>query len=169
MTTKIDVRAVRDFLKEYQDRVVNAITQEDGRQTFQTDVWQRPEGGGGCTCILSGGAVFEQAGVGFSHVSGSQLPASATAQRPQLAGRTYEAMGVSIVIHPRNPYVPTSHANVRFFIAHHQSEAPIWWFGGGFDLTPYYGFEEDARHWHTVARDACAPFGDEVYPRYKKW
>ncbi|HTT07535.1 MAG TPA: oxygen-dependent coproporphyrinogen oxidase [Gammaproteobacteria bacterium] len=169
MTTKMDVQSVRDHLWGYQDQVVTAFTREDGRQSFQTDVWQRPEGGGGRTSVLSDGAVFEQAGVGFSHVSGPSLPASATVQRPQLAGRAFEAMGVSIVVHPCNPYVPTSHANVRFFIAHHSTEPPIWWFGGGFDLTPYYGFEDDARHWHAVARDTCAPYGDDIYPRFKKW
>jgi coproporphyrinogen III oxidase len=114
-------------------------------------------------------AVFEQAGINFSHVYGEGLPASATAHRPELAGRRFEALGVSLVIHPRNPYVPTSHANVRFFAAYKEGEAPIWWFGGGFDLTPYYGFEEDAVYWHSVARAACEAFGDEVYPRYKKW
>ncbi len=169
MTAQIDVQAVRDYLRQYQDQVVAAFVREDGRRSFHMDEWRRNEGGGGRTCILSDGAVFEQAGVGFSHVTGGQLPPSATARRPQLAGRAFEAMGVSIVIHPCNPYVPTSHANVRFLIAHHENEPPIWWFGSGFDLTPCYGFEEDARFWHTVARDVCAPFVAEVYPRYKKW
>ncbi len=119
--------------------------------------------------MLTHGAVFEQAGVNFSHVAGATLPASATAHRPELAGRSFQAMGVSLVIHPLNPYVPTSHANVRFFIAEKPGEAPVWWFGGGFDLTPYYGFEEDARHWHLTAQQLCQPFGDDVYPKYKKW
>ena len=113
--------------------------------------------------------MFEKAGINFSHVHGGQLPASATAQRPELAGRSFEALGVSLVIHPRNPYIPTSHANVRFFIAQKENAAPVWWFGGGFDLTPYYGFEEDAVHWHQTARQACDPFGTDTYPRYKKW
>jgi coproporphyrinogen III oxidase len=119
--------------------------------------------------VIGGGAVFEKGGVNFSHVKGSALPASATAHRPELAGRAFEAMGVSLVIHPHNPYVPTSHANVRFFIAEKPGEAPVWWFGGGYDLTPYYGFDEDCIHWHQTARDACAPFGEDVYPRYKRW
>ncbi|XLM21248.1 coproporphyrinogen III oxidase, partial [Chromobacterium piscinae] len=129
----------------------------------------REAGGGGRSRVLSNGAVFEQAGVNFSHVHGDALPPSATAHRPELAGRRFEAMGVSLVIHPSNPHVPTSHANVRFFIAEKDGEAPVWWFGGGFDLTPFYPQEEDVVHWHTVARDLCAPFGPEVYPRYKKW
>lgn len=136
---------------------------------FIEDQWTREEGGGGRSRVLTNGAVFEQAGVNFSHVSGATLPASATAHRPELAGRSFRAMGVSLVIHPLSPYVPTSHANVRFFIAEKPGEAPVWWFGGGFDLTPFYGFEEDAVHWHRTAADLCAPFGDEVYPKYKQW
>ncbi|STL76582.1 coproporphyrinogen III oxidase [Escherichia coli] len=124
-------------------------------------------GGGGRSRVLRNGGVFEQAGVNFSHVHGEAMPASATAHRPELAGRSFEAMGVSLVVHPHNPYVPTSHANVRFFIAEKPGAEPVWWFGGGFDLTPFYGFEEDAIHWHRTARDLCLPFGEDVYPRYK--
>ena len=160
---------VRSYLLSLQDRISAAIEAEDGAERFHEDVWERPEGGGGRSRILSGGAVFEQAGIGFSHVFGPGLPPSATLQRPELAGRGFQALGVSLVFHPRNPYVPTTHMNIRFFIAEKEGEAPVWWFGGGFDLTPYYGFEEDAVHWHRVAREACAPFGPEVYPRYKKW
>ena len=142
---------------------------EDGTAKFGSDSWERPEGGGGLSRILADSDVFEKAGVGFSHVTGTKLPPSATAHRPELVGKTWEALGVSLVIHPRNPHVPTSHANVRFFIADADGPNPIWWFGGGFDLTPYYGYEEDAVHWHCTARDAVAPFGDDIYPRFKKW
>lgn len=161
--------AVKSFLLDLQDRICAALEQADGKAQFAEDAWSREAGGGGRSRVLAGGGVFEQAGVNFSHVHGDALPASATAHRPELAGRRFEAMGVSLVIHPSNPHVPTSHANVRFFIAEKDGEAPVWWFGGGFDLTPYYPQEEDAVHWHTVARDLCAPFGDEAYPRYKKW
>ena len=133
---------------------------------FIEDAWQREGGGGGRSRVLREGNVFEQAGVNFSHVHGDAMPASATAHRPELAGRSFEAMGVSLVVHPLNPYVPTSHANVRFFIAEKPGADPVWWFGGGFDLTPYYGFEEDAVHWHRTARDLCLPFGEEVYPDF---
>ncbi|RQO69242.1 oxygen-dependent coproporphyrinogen oxidase [Aquitalea sp. FJL05] len=160
---------VKAFLLQLQDRICAALEQADGRGRFVEDAWQRPTGGGGRSRVLSQGAVFEQAGVNFSHVSGDALPASATAHRPELAGRRFEAMGVSLVIHPENPHVPTSHANVRFFIAEQDGAEPIWWFGGGFDLTPYYGVEEDVVHWHSVARELCQPFGDTVYADYKKW
>jgi coproporphyrinogen III oxidase len=163
------VAAVRNYLLGLQDLISRELAAEDGEQSFVEDDWERPGGGGGRTRILREGRVFEQAGIGFSHVFGTELPPSATAQRNELAGRDYQAMGVSLVIHPRNPYVPTSHANVRFFIAERSGSEPVWWFGGGFDLTPYYGFEEDARHWHQVARDACVPFGEQVYPRLKRW
>lgn len=133
------------------------------------DNWTRHEGGGGRSRVLRHGAVFEQAGVNFSHVTGALLPASATAHRPELAGRHFQALGVSLVIHPLNPYIPTSHANVRFFIAEKAGETPVWWFGGGFDLTPFYGFTEDAQHWHRVAQQVCQPLGAESYPRYKQW
>jgi coproporphyrinogen III oxidase len=165
-----DIQAVRDYLLTLQQTICAELEDEDGRGRFITDTWQRPgDSGGGITRLLSDGAVIEQGGVNFSHITGDALPASATAQRPELAGRRYEAMGVSLVIHPHNPYVPTSHANVRFFIASKDGETPIWWFGGGFDMTPYYGFHDDAVHWHKTARQACADFGADVYPRLKQW
>jgi coproporphyrinogen III oxidase len=164
-----DIQAVKDYLLGLQDSICTALEIDDGKATFRTDLWSREEGGGGRTRVLAEGAVFEQAGVNFSHVTGTSLPPAATASRPELAGRSFEALGVSLVIHPYNPYVPTSHANVRLFIARKPDAAPIWWFGGGFDLTPYYGFEEDAVHWHRTARDACAPFGEGIYERYKRW
>jgi coproporphyrinogen III oxidase len=152
-----------------QDSICTALAQEDGGKSFTEDSWDREGGGGGRSRVMEDGAVFEKAGINFSHVHGEGLPASATAHRPELAGRSFQAMGVSLVIHPHNPYVPTSHANVRFFVAEKPGAEPVWWFGGGFDLTPYYGFDEDCVHWHQTARLACEPFGQEVYPRYKKW
>ena len=163
------IDGVKTYLLSLQDSICQGLEAEDGEATFITDEWQREEGGGGRSRVLSDGAVLEKAGVNFSHVMGEGLPPSATAARPELAGRSYQALGVSLVIHPRNPYAPTSHANVRLFIAEKPGEEPVWWFGGGYDLTPYYGFEEDCVHWHRTASDACAPFGDDVYPRYKKW
>jgi len=167
--TAIDVAGVRAFLTQFHDDLCQELAALDGGAEFQDDVWQRKEGGGGNTRTLSNGALFEKAGVAFSHIQGSQLPPSASANRPELAGRSYEAMGVSLVLHPHNPHVPTTHANVRFFYAAKDNEAPVWWFGGGFDLTPYYGYEEDCVHWHRTARDACDPFGKELHPRFKKW
>jgi coproporphyrinogen III oxidase len=164
-----DINAVKRYLLDLQDRICSALEAENGGETFREDSWERPEGGGGRTRVLAEGAVFEQAGVNFSHVFGTKLPPSATAHRPELAGRGFQAMGVSLVIHPRNPYVPTSHMNVRFFIAEKESTEPVWWFGGGFDLTPYYPFEDDAIHWHRTARAACEPFGADYYVRFKKW
>ena len=165
----VDLPAVRRYLLCLQDRICAELAAEDGgAEGFRTDEWERPEGGGGRTRLLAESAVLEKAGVAFSHVRGSTLPPSATAHRPELAGKPWEALGVSLVIHPRNPYVPTSHANVRCFVAGAGGDAPIWWFGGGFDLTPYYGFEEDAVHWHRTARDAVASFGPEYYPRFKR-
>ena len=167
-----DLGAVRAYLLNLQDEICRGLEAEDGGGEFLEDTWTRPEGGGGRSRVLTEGGVFEKAGVGFSHVQGSALPPSATAHRPELAGRPWEALGVSLVIHPRNPYVPTSHANVRCFCAQATnpdgSDASIWWFGGGFDLTPYYGFEEDAIAWHRTARDALAPFGATLYPRFKR-
>lgn len=165
----IDAGAVRDYLLDLQDRICDAVAGEDGVAGFQEDAWQRPEGGGGRTRILAGGEVIEKGGVGFSDIRGERMPATATARNPQLAGRSFRAMGVSVVIHPRNPYIPTSHANVRLFMAEKAGEPPVWWFGGGFDLTPYYPFEADAMAWHRTAHDLCAPFGETVYPRYKQW
>jgi coproporphyrinogen III oxidase len=163
------ISSTRSYLLSLQDRICESIEAEDGAERFREETWERPEGGGGRSRVLSEGAVFEQAGVGFSHVHGPGLPPSATAQRPDLAGRSFEALGVSIVFHPRNPYVPTTHMNVRFFLAEKAGHEPVWWFGGGFDLTPYYGFEEDAVHWHSVARQVCKPFGPDAYPRFKRW
>jgi coproporphyrinogen III oxidase len=163
-----DIAAVKAYLLDLQDRICQSLESEEPEARFQEDNWTYANGtGGGRTRVLTGGETFEQGGVNFSHVEGGTLPPSATAQRPELAGRAFQALGVSLVIHPLNPYVPTSHANVRFFMA--EGEVPIWWFGGGFDLTPYYPFEEDAVHWHMVAREACAPFGEEVYPKFKRW
>ncbi len=165
----VDRTAVKEYLQNLQDRICTALSKVDGSAEFVADRWQRPEGGGGDTRILEGGRVIEKGGVGFSHIFGENMPASATARRPELAGRSYEAMGVSLVIHPRNPYAPTSHANVRMFAAYADDAEPIWWFGGGFDLTPFYPFDEDVLHWHRCAKSACAPFGDDVYPRFKAW
>lgn len=161
---------VKDYLQSLQSRIVAELEQLDGKAKFKRDSWQRPGGGGGLSCVLSGGAVFEQAGVGFSHVFGKQLPPSATKARPELSGQQFQAVGVSLVIHPQNPYVPTTHANFRYFAAGDADSGPAaWWFGGGFDLTPYYPFPEDVLHWHTVAKNACDPYGEDLYLRYKKW
>lgn len=170
--SEINQHAVREYLLSVQDNICKALEQQDGSRTFLHDDWSRESGrlaGDGRTRVLSEGELFEQAGINFSHVSGTALPPAATANRPELAGRQFQAMGVSLVIHPRNPYIPTSHANVRFFLAEHPEQEAVWWFGGGFDLTPYYIFEEDCIHWHTVAKAACDPFGKDWYPRYKKW
>jgi len=164
-----EAAAVHGYLLDLQDRLCAALEEVDGEGRFREDEWTRPEGGGGRSRVLAGGAVFEQAGVGFSAIHGPAMPAAATAHRPELAGRSFEATGVSVVVHPRNPYVPTCHLNVRMFRAERDGEEPVWWLGGGYDLTPFYGFEEDAVHWHRVARNACAPFGAEVYPRLKRW
>jgi len=181
---RVATEAVKTYLMGLQDRICRELEQEDGSATFREDAWSRecsdlqshddqaggPElGGGGRTRVLRNGAVFEQAGVNFSHVTGAALPPSATAARPELAGRSFEALGVSLVVHPASPHVPTSHANVRFFVAQAEGESPVWWFGGGYDLTPYYPIEEDIVAWHKSAQAACTPFGAEVYPRYKAW
>ena len=164
-----DLNQVKDYLQALQNRIIAELEQLDGKARFRRDAWDRPGGGGGLSCVLSDGGVFEQAGVGFSHVYGDKMPPSATRNRPELAGCGFQAVGVSLVIHPRNPYVPTTHANFRFFSAGGESDAePVWWFGGGFDLTPYYAFEEDVIHWHQMAKAACDPFGDHLYARYKK-
>ena len=163
-----DLDAVRTYLLQLQDSICAALEREDGSGHFQEDPWTRPEGGGGRSRVMSAGAVFEKAGVGFSHVTGTSLPASATATRPELAGKSFQALGVSLVLHPLNPYIPTVHLNVRFFIAGEGADA-VWWFGGGFDLTPYYGFTADCIHWHRTARAACEPFGADLHPRFKKW
>ena len=172
---------VREYLLDLQDRICAALEAEDGAARFVEDAWSREEResppggqdspalGGGRTRVMRQGGVFEQGGVNFSHVRGERLPPSATAARPELAGRSFEALGVSLVMHPENPHVPTSHANVRFFLAEKPGEAPAWWFGGGYDLTPYYPVREDIVSWHEAARAACAPFGDGVYERCKEW
>ncbi len=164
-----DKAAVKAYLLALQDGICAALQVEDGAASFQEESWVREEGGGGRSRVITGGDVFEKGGVNFSHVHGSQLPPSATEARPELAGRSFEAMGVSLVMHPENPHIPTSHANVRFFIAEKPGEDPVWWFGGGYDLTPYYGNIEDCQHWHQTAKAACDPFGEEVYPRLKQW
>jgi len=169
MSDTPDIQAIKTFLMQLQENICNALAQEDRQNVFIEDTWRHTNGGGGRARVLDNGKVFERAGVNFSHVYGDQMPASATAHRPELAGRKFQAMGVSLVIHPHNPYVPTAHANVRFFIAEKDNEKPIWWFGGGFDLTPYYGFKQDAIEWHQTAKAACTPFGENVFPKYKKW
>jgi coproporphyrinogen III oxidase len=164
-----DIEKVKQYLLKLQDNICQTLELVDGKGNFVEDNWQRELGGGGRTRVLTGGNVIEQGGVNFSHVFGGKLPESATAARPELVGRSFQAVGVSLVIHPNNPFVPTTHANVRFFIADKLGEAPVWWFGGGFDLTPFYPFHEDVVHWHSVANKLCQPFGDNVYPDYKKW
>ncbi len=161
--------AVKDYLLALQDHICDVLAEVDGKENFAEDNWVRSEGGGGRSRVIANGAAIEKGGVNFSHVTGASMPASATAHRPELAGRSFEAMGVSLVIHPENPYAPTSHANVRFFIAEKDGEAPVWWIGGGYDMTPYYGFDEDCIHWHKVAKDACANFGENAYTKYKHW
>ena len=168
------VERVKEYLLDLQDTICEGLEAADGRGRFINDPWEREAGGGGRTRVLNQGGVFEQAGVNFSHVFGKRLPASATAARAELEGRDFQALGISLVIHPQNPHVPTSHANVRFFIANKtgsqgDKDGPVWWFGGGYDLTPYYPHMEDVTHWHRAARDTCEPFGDDVYPRYKQW
>jgi len=164
-----EISEIKNYLLSLQDKICAGLEQEESGVSFTEDLWERAEGGGGRSRVLAGGNIFEQAGVNFSHVFGENLPVSATAKRPELGNRKFQALGVSLVVHPNNPYVPTSHANVRFFLAEKPGDDPIWWFGGGFDLTPFYPFKEDVIHWHKMARKACLPFGKEVYPKYKKW
>ena len=164
----VDTQAVKTFLLQLQESICSRLAAIDPDAELITDKWDREEGGSGISRVISGGKVFEKGGVNFSHVFGKSMPASATAERPELAGRAFQAMGVSLVIHPLNPMVPTSHANFRLFVAEKEGEESVWWFGGGYDLTPYYGFEEDAVYWHQTAERACAPYGDEYYPRFKK-
>ncbi|KZZ45191.1 coproporphyrinogen III oxidase [Thalassolituus sp. HI0120] len=175
-SSTVDVAAVKAYFLDLQDRICAALEAQDGQAQFVEDAWDRDPSdsalaltGGGRTRVIADGAVIEKGGVNFSHVKGPQLPASATASRPELAGRSFQALGVSLVIHPNNPYVPTSHANVRLFIAEKEGEEPVWWMGGGFDLTPFYPYEEDVVHWHQTAKDLCEPFGTEAFPKYKKW
>ena len=163
------IEQVKQYLLGLQNTICDGLRSVDGSCIFTEDAWTRKEGGGGISRVVEQSTVFEKAGINFSHVTGDQLPASATVNRPELTGRQFTALGVSLVIHPNNPYAPTSHANVRFFIAEQAGEAPIWWFGGGFDLTPYYGFKEDCIHWHQTAKNACDPFGETLYPEFKAW
>ncbi|MBY0579556.1 MAG: oxygen-dependent coproporphyrinogen oxidase [Burkholderiales bacterium] len=164
----MNIEGVKNFLTELQELIVERMEQVDGK-TFHRDTWSRPEGGGGMSCVIEEGNVLERGGVNFSHVFGQGLPPSATASRPELAGRSFQAMGVSLVFHPINPYAPTVHMNVRFFIAEKEGAEPVWWFGGGMDLTPYYGFEEDAVHFHQSCKNALQPFGPDFHPAFKKW
>ncbi|MFN8753556.1 MAG: oxygen-dependent coproporphyrinogen oxidase [Betaproteobacteria bacterium] len=168
MSAAVDLVAAKAFFTGLQDSIVAGLSDADGLR-FRRDAWERPEGGGGASCLLEEGRLFERAGVAFSHVMGDKLPPSASAERPELAGRGFEAMGVSLVLHPRNPFVPTVHMNVRLFTASKAGEAPVFWFGGGMDLTPYYGFEEDAVHFHATCKAALDPFGEAFYPRFKRW
>ncbi len=162
------IKEVKNYLHDFQDRLCQVLEIEDGAAFFKEDLWEKPKGGGGRTRVLADGNVFERAGVNFSHVRGDRLPDAATKKHPELTGYRFQAQGVSVVIHPSNPYVPTVHANFRFFIAEKENQTPVWWFGGGFDLTPCYGFEEDCRYWHRTAKAACEPFGPDVYPKYKE-
>ena len=162
------IEQVGDYLRGLQSEIVQALESVDGKATFRSDRWDRPGGGGGYSRVLVDGGVFEQAGVGFSHVFGEKMPPSATKSRPELEGKSFQALGVSLVLHPRNPYAPTTHANFRFFATDGGDGEPVWWFGGGFDLTPYYPFHDDVIHWHTSAKNACDPFGKDIYARYKK-
>ena len=164
-----DINKVKNYLLDLQNLICEQLEKQDGSAKFNQDTWERTEGGGGLTRILQNGKVFEQAGVGFSNVFGDNLPPAATTQRPELAGRNFQALGVSLVIHPNNPFVPTSHCNVRFFIAEKDNAEPVWWFGGGFDLTPFYGFKEDAIFWHQTAKQACDAVDEKLYPKFKKW
>jgi coproporphyrinogen III oxidase len=168
MTQPADASAVRSYLGELQDRITAAVENTDSAK-FRRDVWERPEGGGGESRILSDGAVFERAGVSVSHVFGEKMPPSASNSRPEIAGAPFEAMGLSLVFHPRNPHAPTTHCNVRFLVARPAAGPEVWWFGGGFDLTPYYPQDEDVLHWHRTARDACQAFGPNHYDKYKSW
>ncbi len=166
--TTIPVQNVKDYLLQLQNTICHAFEKIDGRAKFMEDAWQRPQGGSGCTRALEDGDIIEKCGVNFSHVWGDALPAAASHKRPELAGSRFQAMGISVIAHPRNPYAPSVHMNLRFFIAEKSSDQPVWWFGGGFDLTPYYGFIEDCKHWHQIAKKACDRFGEDVYSQYKK-
>ena len=165
----MDYRQVETWMRELQTHISDGLSETSGDGQWRNDEWKRPEGGGGLTLVMENRLVIEKAAVNFSAVSGESLPAAASAARPALGGRSFRATGVSVIVHPRNPYAPTSHFNVRFFCAEKPGAAPVWWFGGGFDLTPYYGFDEDCVYWHQTARDACKRFGDDVYPRFKRW
>jgi coproporphyrinogen III oxidase len=165
----IDIAAAKTYFTQLQDELCQAIATEDGAATFSRDTWQRPAGGGGVTAIISEGQVFEKGAINFSLVNGDNLPASASAHRPELAASSFQALGISMIFHPRNPYVPTMHANCRLFVADTKQHGQVWWFGGGMDLTPYYGFREDCKHWHQVIQTACQTHGEDLYPRFKTW
>lgn len=165
----IDLDVIKHYFLGLQDKLCTAFTEIDSKESFKEECWQREGGGGGRTRVIQAGNIFEQGGVNFSHVYGQAMPASATAHRPELAGRSFHALGISIVMHPKNPYLPTSHANVRFFLAEKPNAEPVWWFGGGFDLTPYYAFEEDVIGWHNQAKRICDSFDTSLYPKYKAW
>lgn len=169
LITMITIPKVKEYLLDLQQRICTTLENEDGKVNFHEDLWQHPDGGGGATRVIANGAVIEKGGVNFSHVHGKQLPKAATVKRPELDNSPFQALGVSVVIHPLNPYAPTTHLNVRCIAVEQKDKEPLWWFGGGFDLTPYYGFDEDCVHWHRMAKAACDPFGVEVYPKYKKW
>lgn len=166
---KIVVPEVKKYLLNLQNQICQFVENEDGKEKFLEDKWEHKEGGGGVTRVIAAGNAIEKGGVNFSHVQGAQLPQAATAARPELANSSFQALGVSVVIHPQNPYAPTSHFNIRCIVVEKPNQNPIWWFGGGFDLTPYYGFKEDCQHWHTMAKAACDPFGADVYQNYKTW
>jgi coproporphyrinogen III oxidase len=166
---KLNIQPVKEYLLGLQDAICQGLEQEDGKATFTEESWERPGGGGGRSRVIEQGDLIEKGGVGFSHVMGDTLPPSATASRPELEGARWQAMGVSLVMHPENPFIPTSHMNVRLFVAEKEGMDPVWWFGGGYDLTPYYGFDEDCIHWHQTAKDACEPFGESVFPKFKQW
>jgi coproporphyrinogen III oxidase len=169
MSDRPDLESVNRYLKSLQDDICAALQTAESEARFTEERWSHSQGGGGITRVIADGAVIERGGVNYSRITGNSLPAAATARHPELSGQGFEAQGVSLVIHPRNPYVPTSHMNVRCLVCGPDSPTPVWWFGGGFDLTPCYGFEEDAVHWHTVARALCEEFGNDVYPRFKQW
>lgn len=163
------VDQIKNYLLSLQQSICGVLEELDGKEKFKADHWEKPLGGGGVSCVLEKGNVFSKAGVNFSHVFGTELPPSASLHRQELAGRSFQALGLSLVIHPENPFVPTTHANVRFFVAEQENNPSVWWFGGGFDLTPYYGFHEDCQHWHRTAESACRPFGETIYPHFKSW
>jgi coproporphyrinogen III oxidase len=169
INTTLAISSVKQYLIDLQNRICHFVEREEDKATFLEDKWEHKEGGGGLTRVLASGSVIEKAGVNFSHVQGQQLPQAATARRPELANSTFQALGVSVVIHPLNPYVPTTHMNVRFIVVEGPQGEACWWFGGGFDLTPYYGFTEDCVHWHQMAKQACDPLGQTAYAKYKKW
>jgi coproporphyrinogen III oxidase len=165
----MNIEFIKQYLLDLQKKICNMLEQEDGQGAFRRDAWEHHTGGGGITAVLENGALIEKAGVNFSHVQGTQLPAASTKRYPDLAHEGFQALGISTVIHPLNPYVPTCHMNVRHIQVKREDGKVTWWFGGGFDLTPYYGFVEDCMHWHKTAKAACDPFGENIYTQYKSW